>query len=149
MPGLTRRKMIAFGCIVGFMPARPVEASTPEFFRSAGCGCCHKWSEAMASAGLPVRLTDVDDLDAEHRRLGVPEALRGCHVGTIDGYAISGHVPPSDINRLLTERPKAAGLAVPGMPIGSPGMEQGNEMEPYAVLLFQVDGTAIEFARYG
>ncbi len=78
----------------------------------------------------------------------MPDDLRSCHTATIEGYAIEGHVPAEDIRRLIAERPAAAGLAVPGMPIGSPGMEQGDRRQPYATILFTRDGARSEFARH-
>jgi hypothetical protein len=131
------------------LPRRPALAAASIIYRSPGCGCCHKWAEQMNEAGFPVELQDTDDLDAMHAKFGVVESLRGCHVGLVGDYVVEGHVPPADVKRLLAERPKALGLAVPGMPIGSPGMESGDKVEPYAVLLFQADGSSIEFARYG
>lgn len=103
----------------------------------------------MASAGLPVTLVDTGDLSGELERHGVPAELQSCHVGRIDRYVISGHVPPEDIKRLLAEKPEAVGLAVPGMPMGSPGMDEGGGSEPYAVLLFHADGSTAEFASHG
>ena len=82
------------------------------------------------------------------RRYGVPESLASCHTAVVSGYAIEGHVPAREIKRLLAERPKALGLAVPGMPVGSPGME-GPKSDPYEVLLFQRDGSFANYARYG
>lgn len=102
----------------------------------------------MQANGFDVQLVDTDDLTAVHNRLGVPEALQGCHVGELVGYVISGHVPAEDIRRLLSERPVARGLAVPGMPAGSPGMETGSESEPYQVFLFRADGSTSIFASY-
>jgi hypothetical protein len=90
---------------------------------------------------------DIEDLDAVKKRLGVPSSLQSCHTATVEGYVIEGHVPASDIRRLLTERPEATGLAVPGMPIGSPGMEQGDWREPYATILFTPIGQSI-YARH-
>lgn len=102
----------------------------------------------MAAAGLPVALEDSEDLSAISAKLGIPADLQGCHVGEIDGYIISGHVPPADITRLLQERPQARGLLVPGMPMGSPGMEMSGQTEPYDVLMLMADGTTKVFARY-
>lgn len=121
----------------------------PVFLHNEGCSCCHAWAEHMARAGMPVALEAIDDLAAAHRRLGLAEAYHTCHVGEIGGYVISGHVPPSDIARLLSERPDALGLVVPGMPVGSPGMEHQGRVEPYQVLLVARDGTAVAFARHG
>ncbi|MFN0193033.1 MAG: DUF411 domain-containing protein [Aestuariivirga sp.] len=126
----------------------PAHAATATFYRSPGCGCCHVWGEKMKAVGFDLEMIDTEDLAAEQAKLGVPEAIQGCHAGIIDGYAISGHVPPEDIKRLLTERPEAKGLTVAGMPAGSPGME-GAGSEPYASLLFQADGSYVEYAKHG
>jgi hypothetical protein len=144
----SRRELLfaAAGALVTI--ATPSQAAAPIFYRNPGCGCCHLWSEKMASAGLPVTLLDSDDLAGELKRLGVPSELEGCHVGEINGYVVSGHVPPEDIKRLLAEKPNALGLAVSGMPAGSPGMEGGSS-EPYTVFLFQRDGSTTAFAEHG
>ena len=123
-------------------------AALPVFYRSPGCVCCHVWTERMAQAGLPVELQDSGDLSALSARYGIPQGLEGCHVGEIEGYVVSGHVPPADIKRLISERPNARGLLVPGMPVGSPGMEMNGQTEPYDVLLLGSDGQTTVFASY-
>jgi hypothetical protein len=144
---LTRRTMIASLAALSLAPS--ARAATPVFYRSPGCGCCHVWTERMAEAGLPVMLEDSSDLAAVSARLGIPAGLEGCHVGEIEGYVVSGHVPPADVKRLLSEKPDALGLLVPGMPIGSPGMEMGGQTERYDVLLLAKDGTTGVFATHG
>lgn len=123
-------------------------AQTIDVVKSPYCGCCAHWVEYLRANGFTVRVTDTDDLDAAARAQGVPDALRSCHTATVEGYAIEGHVPAQDIRRLLRERPRAAGLAVPGMPVGSPGMEQGNRRQPYTTIMFQRDGRQQLFARH-
>ena len=91
---------------------------------------------------------NVNDPGEFRRRYGIPEALASCHTAVIDGYAIEGHVPVRELKRLLAERPKARGLAVPGMPQGSPGMESGNRTAPFNVLLVLPDGRTTIYARY-
>lgn len=145
---LTRRTLLTALPALAALGPLPALAANPTIYRDAGCGCCHKWSLAMADAGLPVVLVDADDMAAVHAKLGVPETLRGCHAGEIAGYVIEGHVPPKDILRLLQERPAARGLAVTGMPQGSVGMETGT-IDPYEVLLFQGNGSSTVFAKYG
>jgi hypothetical protein len=95
-----------------------------------------------------VKPEDVDNPEAYRARYGIPHALGGCHTALVEGYAVEGHVPAQDLRKLLAERPKARGLAVPGMPGGSPGME-GSRPEPYEVLLVHADGRASVYARYG
>jgi hypothetical protein len=92
---------------------------------------------------------DVKDPTEYRRRHGIPDALGGCHTAVVDGYAIEGHVPAKDIRRLLAERPKARGLAVPGMPAGAPGMESGDRKQPYDVMLVLPDGRNLVYAQYG
>lgn len=146
---LTRRALLASLAAFGlFAPAARASAGEPVFYRSPGCGCCHTWTERMAEAGMPVVLRDSDDLAALSARYGIPAGLEGCHVGEIEGYVISGHVPPEDISRLLTEKPQARGLVVPGMPMGSPGMDMGPEKEPYEVLLLGTDGKTSVYAAH-
>ena len=146
---LTRRTIIASIAVMVFAPLARASAVQPVFYRSPGCGCCHLWTERMAEAGLPVLMEDSDDLAGLSQRLGIPAGLEGCHVGEIEGYVVSGHVPPEDIRRLLSERPEARGLVVPGMPIGSPGMEMGDRVDRYDVLLLARDGTTSVFATHG
>jgi hypothetical protein len=117
-------------------------------FKTSTCGCCGKWVEHMKTAGFDVQVTDVPSTAEYRRKYGVPENLLSCHTAVVNGYAIEGHVPADDVKRLLKTRPKAKGLAVPGMPIGSPGMEQGPRRQAYSVLLFNADGSATEFQSY-
>lgn len=128
--------------------ATPAAAAVIEVVKTAACGCCGKWVEHMKRAGHDVRVTNVADVTPTARRLGVPDDLRSCHSSTVGGYAIEGHVPAADIARLLREKPKAAGLAVPGMVAGSPGMEMGSNKPPYQVILFTRDGKRTVFARH-
>jgi hypothetical protein len=143
------RRLFLGGSAALLIPTSLRAAGLPVFYRDPGCGCCHAWTERMATAGMPVELRDTDDLRAAHESHGIPGDLRGCHVGEIEGYAISGHVPPADIARLLKERPNAKGLSVPGMPTGSPGMEYENQLDPYEVILFGTDGSRSVYAKYG
>jgi hypothetical protein len=114
-------------------------------YKTAGCGCCNKWAEHLRAAGFEVEAIDSRNLDAERQRLGVPRTLAGCHTATVAGYAVEGHVPADQIKRLLREKPDVAGLSVPGMPIGSPGME-GPGGKDYAVLIFDRSGNAQVYA---
>ncbi|HYI47095.1 MAG TPA: DUF411 domain-containing protein [Allosphingosinicella sp.] len=112
------------------------------------CGCCSAWVAHLRRAGFQVRISDVADVAPTARRLGVPDDLRSCHTASVGGYAIEGHVPAADIRRLLRERPAAAGIAVPGMPMGSPGMEHGSHREPYRSILFTRTGQRRVFAQH-
>ncbi len=119
-----------------------------EVFKSSTCGCCTQWIGHLRANGFEVQAQDVDDISVSRARLGVPAALGSCHTGRVGGYLVEGHVPAADIQRLLRERPAAAGLAVPGMPRGSPGMESDIK-DPYDVLLFQLNGRYAVYQRYG
>jgi hypothetical protein len=116
-------------------------------FKSPSCGCCQAWAEHMQRAGFSVEIEQVENLTPIKARLGVPQMLKSCHTATVNGYVIEGHVPAGDVTRLLREQPKAIGLAVPGMPIGSPGMEQGNQREPFKTILFGKTGYIV-FSNY-
>lgn len=137
-------------CSGGGSESRAVAASPPilRVFKSPTCGCCNGWIDHLREAGFEVEATDVADTTPIAQRLGVPDSLRSCHTAEIDGYAIEGHVPAADIRRLLAERPDAAGIAVPGMPIGSPGMEMADRSDPYQVLLFADGSVGGVFAQY-
>ena len=110
------------------------------------CGCCGGWVEHMREAGFNVEVVETATLNQVKARLGVPATLASCHTGEIAGYVLEGHVPAAEVKRLLAEKPSARGLAVPGMPVGSPGMEGGHE-DAYEVILFGPTGRRV-FARY-
>jgi hypothetical protein len=118
--------------------------------KSATCGCCAGWVEHMRASGFEVEVRDVspERLDLTKRLLGVGPDYQSCHTAVIDSYVIEGHVPAADIRRLLAERPSAMGLAVPGMTIGSPGMEMDGERDPYDVLLLNHGAGATVFSSY-
>jgi len=117
-------------------------------FRSPTCGCCGKWIEHMEAAGFRVKDEVTEDMTAIKEQYRVPAQLASCHTTVVDGYVVEGHIPAADVQRLLTEKPDVAGIAVPGMPIGSPGMESGDYIEPYTVFSFQEDGTTAAFAEH-
>lgn len=118
-----------------------------DVYKSASCGCCGDWIKHLRANGFEVRAHDVPDSSPYRARYSVPERLGSCHTAVVAGYAIEGHVPAHDIKRLLAARPKATGLAVPGMPAGSPGME-GPKSDAYDVLLFDANGRTQVFASY-
>lgn len=107
--------------------------------RDPNCGCCSRWAEYMRQAGYIISVQETSDMPAIRGRLGVPAHIAGCHTAEIAGYVVEGHVPAAAVERLLKERPQAIGLAVPGMPIGSPGME-GRKLVLYDVVLFDRSG---------
>jgi hypothetical protein len=121
-----------------------------EVWKDPQCGCCGDWVRHLEANGFQVHVNDSGNTLARGR-LGVPEKLGSCHTAVVGGYAIEGHVPAADIVRLLRERPAAIGLAVPGMPVGSPGMDgplYKGRKDPYAVLLIRRDGSTQVFASY-
>ena len=116
-------------------------------YKSPTCGCCTAWVDHLKASGFEVTARDVADVAPIKARYGIPTRLASCHTGLVGAYAIEGHVPAADIQRLLSQKPKAVGLAVPGMPMGSPGME-GPRKDRYDVLLVQAGGATKVFARH-
>ena len=115
--------------------------------RSPDCGCCGAWIAHLEANGFTVEEVLSTDVEATKDQYAVPTSLRSCHTGVVAGYVIEGHVPAADIVRLLAERPDAAGLAVPGMPLGSPGMEMGDRTDDYDVILWSGSETSV-FSTY-
>lgn len=118
-----------------------------EVFKSPYCGCCGSWVAHMRQNGFEVVTHDVSDVPAQRKKLGMPERLGSCHTARVDRYLLEGHVPAADVKRLLREQPPALGLAVPGMPPGSPGMESPQPV-PYDTLQVGRDGATRVFARH-
>ncbi len=117
-----------------------------DVYKGPQCGCCDKWAEHLEAAGFKVSVKEVDNLQPIKARYGIGPQLSSCHTAVVERYAIEGHVPADDILRLLRERPAVTGLTVPGMPIGSPGMEEGPK-EAYDVLTFDASGGTAVYAR--
>ena len=124
-------------------------ASVIDVAKTPWCGCCAVWVERMEAAGFTLDVRNVEDLNPIADEAGVPRNLRGCHTAMVEGYVIEGHVPAEDIKRLLEERPDAVGLSVPGMPIGSPGMERGSRVDRYQVVLIMADGRHRVWSTHG
>jgi hypothetical protein len=121
-----------------------------EVWKDPDCGCCKDWVKHLQTNGFEVRVHDSGNA-AARTRLGMPDKLGSCHTAQVGGYALEGHVPAKDIHRLLKEKPQAIGLAVPGMPVGSPGMDlpiYGGRKDPYDVLLVSRDGSAAIYQSY-
>src|SRR5258705_10067987 len=120
--------VVALALTTGAAPVSPIEAArektTITVYKDPGCGCCKSWIEHLIKHGYRVDAKDTPGMTEVKRTLGVPDALSACHTAVVNGYLIEGHVPAADIPRLLREKPKVAGLAVPGMPVGQPGMER-------------------------
>jgi len=142
-----QRALLAFAAPFAFLAsASPAAAAVIHVVKSPTCGCCSDWVEYLRNAGHQVNVTNADTAP-EAKRLGVPDDLRSCHTASVGKYALEGHVPAADIARLLREKPNAAGLAVPGMPAGSPGMEIGAK-QPFQTILFAPDGKRQVFASH-
>lgn len=124
------------------------EASRLKVHKTAGCTCCELWVQHMKSAGFAAEVREVPDIGTVKARLGVPPELASCHTAEVEGYFLEGHVPAADARRLLDERPKARGLSVPGMPLGSPGMEVPGQSQAYDVLLVAADGSSRVYAHH-
>lgn len=132
--------------------SQPSTSALPvvDVYKSPTCGCCSKWVDHLREEGFEVRTTDASDLTDFKASHGVPRQVESCHTALVAGYVLEGHVPAADVQRLLRERPAIAGLAVPGMPIGSPGMEvPGTKAQPYDVIAFDNTGRTEVFARHG
>lgn len=130
------------------MPAMAANYPSIAAYRNPGCGCCEKWAAHLREAGFTVTLEDDPSLNERRAKLGVPAELAGCHTAMMGEYVIEGHVPAEDIVTFLAKKPAARGLAVPGMPMGSPGMEMGAQPEAYDVFVFTADGKSQVYARH-
>lgn len=135
------------GLFCFFTPVFAAQAETITVHKTPWCGCCSAWVDHLKDAGFEVVVEEAEDLSPYRDALGVPDKLASCHTAEVAGYAVEGHVPADEIKRLLVERPDAKGLSVPGMPMGSPGMETNRMPDRYDVVIFSDDGTAT-FATY-
>ena len=148
---MQRRTLLAAAAALPLI-SLPALAAAPvmRVVKSPTCGCCGAWEDHLRAEGFTVESQAIPDeeLWALKARVGLTDETTSCHTGMIDGYIVEGHVPAADIRRLLEERPKAIGIAVPGMPIGSPGMEMGDEVEPYDTLLILPDGSTEVFESH-
>lgn len=140
------RLAIAAGLLV--LGSAAHAAATLTVFKSPTCGCCAKWVEHVEKHGFTVKVVNVEDIMAVKAKAGIPNKLASCHTSTVGGYVVEGHVPASDIRKLLAQKPKAKGIALPGMPLGAPGMDQGGQSQPYEVLLLKADGQTSSFSRH-
>lgn len=152
---MNRRNVILFGVaavVAWHVPGVVFAAKAPRVVvhKSESCGCCKVWVSHLAKAGFEVQVINSDNLNSVKERVGIPYGMGSCHTAEVEGYFIEGHVPVADIERLLRERPEAKGLTVPGMPIGSPGMEvPSGQVDPYDVLLVAKDGSTKVYAHHG
>lgn len=146
---ITRRTLVGLiGMIALTIHYGPAHADTPVItvHKDPNCGCCSGWVRHLQEAGFAVRVEETTDLESVRARLGVPQELTACHTAEMNGYLLEGHVPAAAVRRLLSERPSARGLAVPGMPVGSPGMDGGSP-QSYTVVLFGPAGSS-PFMRF-
>lgn len=150
---IDRRAVLTAVAAVSLLTLLPFGRSNAEALplvrvaKDPSCGCCDDWAAHLRAAGFPVRVVESAGMGRLKQRLGVPAELASCHTAEVEGYVIEGHVPAAAIRRLLAERPDATGLAVPGMPAGSPGMDfPGAGFEPYEVILF--GPTTRRFGRF-
>lgn len=137
---------------MSFLSGVPALAATPlppvEVFKNPSCGCCGAWVDHLKQAGFQVKVTEVSDTAVVRKQHGLAEKFGSCHTAIVAGYVIEGHVPAKEIKRLLVSRITALGLVVPGMPVGSPGMESGGHQDAYQVLLIDKQGRDRVFASY-
>lgn len=148
---LSRRAVILALVSAVVLPSRALAMSPAiRVVKDPDCGCCAAWIDILEADGFAARveLLGFEALQAHKAASGIPQTMVSCHTAHVDGYVIEGHVPPADIRRLLAERPDAIGLAVPGMPYGSPGMGPESEREAYDVYLIGKDGSTAVFASY-
>ena len=119
-------------------------------YKTSSCGCCRLWVDHLKNNGFDVQAMDVSSADvrAVSKAAGLKDENTSCHTAKIGAYTVEGHVPADDIKRMLKEKPAIAGIAAPGMPMGSPGMEQGGTKEPYDVIAFKKDGTSTVYAKH-
>lgn len=128
-------------------PALAGELPVVTVYKTPTCGCCGRWVEHLEASGFPVKTITLDNLGAVKAARHLPYELASCHTATVAGYTVEGHVPAEIILRLLKEKPDVAGIAVPGMPLGSPGMEMGDRKQPYQVISYTADGEQAVYAE--
>lgn len=149
---MKRRDFVRHGSVAlaGFLAVRvlPRPAGVPMVvYKDPNCGCCAKWVELMKGAGFEVSARDTPNMDAIKARYRVGRAQASCHTAVVGGYVVEGHVPAEDIKRMLKEKPAVLGIAAPGMPVGSPGME-GSPKDAYNVVTFDAAGKTTVFAKH-
>lgn len=144
---MKKATLAAFGAAL-MLVSTAAHAATMIVTKSPSCGCCAEWIKHIEAAGFTVKVVNTNDLAATKAKAGVPAKLASCHTAIVNGYVVEGHVPAADIKKLLAMKPKAKGIAVAGMPMGSPGMEMGNHKDAYNTIIFRADGTQSIFARH-
>jgi len=144
------KKLLLTSLLLGFFMTLFAETLPPvTVYKSKYCGCCSEWVKHMENNGFKVNVIETEALNEVKIKYNVPAPLASCHTAIIGNFIVEGHTPASSIKRFLKEAPKdAIGLAVPGMPLGSPGMEQGNMKQPYDVLAFDKQGHTVVFEKF-
>ena len=147
---MTARNLLLALALATSASSASAQVTEAHVIKTNGCGCCLAWMEHLEENGFSVTGENMFGGALVRYKLeqGVPQRMISCHTAEIGGYVVEGHVPAADIKRLLEERPDAVGLAVPGMPLGSPGMDFGNSQEAYDVFLIKADGSTEVFASY-
>lgn len=144
--------LIVIAAVIWLPPISKAEAAsdagTITVYRDPSCHCCGRWMDHLAEQGFQPENVEVADIDSLKHQYGVPDDLTSCHTALINGYLVEGHVPAADIQRLLAEQPDVAGIAVPGMPMGTPGMESGDDRDSFSVLSFDKQGHSEVFNEY-
>jgi len=150
MPPISRRTVVTLLPITLLAAARAQAQVGVVIYKDPGCGCCTKWADMLRREGFAVTVSETRDIGPAKQRFNVPPSLQSCHTAIVNNqYAVEGHVPMADVKRLLKERPAIVGLAVPGMPIGSPGMEvDGVRPQAYQVLAFNREGKTSVFSSH-
>jgi hypothetical protein len=138
---------VAFLALVAWLPGQQARPIPITVYKSPTCGCCAAWNDHMTANGFVVTVRDTENLVPIKTDAGVPGRLQSCHTAIVAGYVVEGHVPADLVKKMLAEKPRVIGIAVPGMPIGSPGMEQGPQKQPYDVLLFDAQGRTTVYAK--
>lgn len=133
---LMRYVQILVFCLMSMIANVQAKTTDITVYASKTCGCCHQWVKHLESNGFAVKTELLDDVSAIKTKYKIPPQMQSCHTAVVNGYLVEGHVPAANIKKMISTKPKTRGIAVPGMPIGSPGMEQGNYKEPYSVINF-------------
>jgi hypothetical protein len=137
-------------CLAALIHAQTPPAAKPvvTVYKDATCGCCSLWIEHMKASGFEVKALDVEDIDVVKKTYGVPPALTSCHTALVGGYVLEGHVPADSVKRMMSEKPAIAGIAVPGMPAGSPGMEVPGRKDAFSVISFDKTGKQAVYDKH-
>ncbi|PSQ99804.1 MAG: CopG family transcriptional regulator [Bacteroidetes bacterium SW_11_64_17] len=140
---------LGVGAYMQFGPSSSEDLPPVTVYKSPSCNCCAEWITHMKEQDFPVEIKSRFNVKPVKKQVGLPSSLAACHTAVVDSYVVEGHVPAQEVKQLLRETPDVRGLAVPGMPVGSPGMERGDRVEPYEVVTFTPSGETSVFAQYG